>query len=120
MIYTVDPELTTDIPLIAQLAQGMLVQFEASSQDKTFRKRLLQILQDNKPIKIGKVKAISVSFYAYKGISEDGLTSFETAYSKDIPENFTTLEATFDLSVRVAQDFSQPVVQVSIPLQKVP
>jgi len=119
MNYTVDPELTTDIPLIAQLAQGILVQFESSAQDKTFRKRLLQVVKDNVPIKIGKVKAVMVSFYAFTGTSHDG-QPFQTSYSKDVPPSPQNLHAVFDLSVRVAKDFYHPVVQVSIPLQQIP
>lgn len=115
MQYTVDPELITDVPLIAQLAEGLLLQWAKSAKDKTFRNRLIQSIH-GKPLRLGKVKAVSVWFHAYRGVFED--VPFETAYPDQVPEGVESLEVVFDLCVRPASNFDLPVLQVSIPLHR--
>lgn len=116
MQYTIDPEVLTDVPLIAQLAGGVIAQWEKSAQDKTFRQRVLQVLKGNR-LRLGKVKAVAVTFYTFRGVSPDGVP-FETGYAAQVPPNPQSLEVVFDLSVRVATDFDMPVVQVSLPIQR--
>ncbi len=117
MQFEVDPDVLIEHPDIAMTAKWVASVFEKYSDDKSFRKRLIDSIKGG-PIKIGKTKEIVVSFFSYR-VEIDGV-SFETAYPSQLPSKVDSdvVEAVFDLCGRMSSNYHHPIIQVSINIHR--
>lgn len=103
--------------LLSVEVDAILEQLTKSNQDKTFKKRLLSIL-DGKPIKIGKGRRLFIDLFCLRW-KNDGVIC-EDFNPSNIPPivDDDQVEIVFETQWLVATEFMIPVTQFSIQIHR--
>lgn len=90
------------------------IQILASAQDKTFRKRLIELTNGASPFKIGKGKRLFMNFWAFRYLLNGEV--FETPFKSDVPDGVDNdlVELVFEAEWKISDNLFLPALQFSI------